>query len=47
MRQPARQLYQRVKTGADTWGSLLSAAKIDTKNMQQEIDSILEFHPRL
>jgi hypothetical protein len=47
MRPPVAQLYQRVKTGADTWGSLLSAAKIDTKNMQQEIESILNIHPRL
>jgi hypothetical protein len=43
-RQPAKQLFLEVKAGTKTWGSLLSAAKIDTKNMQQEIVSILKLH---
>lgn len=46
MRQPPRQLYLEVKAGTKTWGSLLSWTKIDTKNMQQEISSILKLHPQ-
>ena len=45
-RQPARQLYLEVKAGTKTWGSLLSWTKIDTKNMQQEIATILKLHPQ-
>ena len=45
-RQPAKQLYLEVKSGARSWGSLLSAAKINTKNMQQEISGILKLHPQ-
>ena len=41
-KQPAKQLYLEVKSGTKTWGSLLAGAKIDTKNMQQQIDSILK-----
>ncbi len=43
-RQSARQLFLDIKTGAKTWGSSLSTAKIDTKNMQQEIIAILKLH---
>lgn len=46
MRQPARQIYLEVKSGSRTWGSLLTEAKIDTKNMQQEISSILKLRPQ-
>lgn len=45
-KQPARQVYLDVKSGTKTWGSLLSWAKIDTKNMQQEIVSILKLQIR-
>lgn len=45
-RQPAQQLYHEVKSASRTWGSLLSAAKIDTKNMQQEIAAILKLQQR-
>lgn len=46
MKQPAKQLYLEVKSGTKSWGSLLTAAKIDTKNMQQEIVSILKLRPQ-
>jgi hypothetical protein len=46
MKQPAKQLYLEVKSGTKSWGALLSAAKIDTKNMQQEMVSILKLHPQ-
>jgi hypothetical protein len=45
-RQPAKQIFLEVKTGAKTWGSLLTWAKIDTKNMQREISGILKLHPQ-
>lgn len=45
-KQPAKQLFLEVKTGSKTWGSLLSLARIDTKNMQQEIAAILRLHPQ-
>lgn len=45
-KQPAKQLYLEVKAGTKTWGSLLSWTKIDTKNMQQEIASLLKLHPQ-
>jgi hypothetical protein len=41
-RQPARQVYLEVKSGAKTWGALLLWANIDTKNMQREITSLLK-----
>jgi hypothetical protein len=44
--QPAIQLCRDVRSGAKTWGSLLIAAQIDTKNMQSEIIRILKVHPQ-
>lgn len=41
-RQPARQVYGEVKNGTKTWGSLLQAARIDPKNMQQELTAALK-----
>lgn len=40
--QTAQQVYLRVKSGAVSWGALLQAAKIDTKNLQQEISATLK-----
>ncbi len=44
-RRSAKQVYLEVKNGVKTWGTLLQDANIDTKNMQQEISSILKLHP--
>lgn len=44
IRQPAKQICLEVKNGSKTWGSLLQVARIDTKNMQQEISVILNLH---
>lgn len=46
IRLPARKIYLEVKNSSKTWGSFLREAKIDTKNMQQEITSILKLQPR-
>ncbi len=46
MKQPAKPLYLETKSSAKTWGSLLAAAKIDTKNMQHEIVDILKLSPQ-
>jgi hypothetical protein len=45
-RQPARQVYLEVKNGSKTWGSLLLGARIDAKNMQQEIAALFPLPPR-
>lgn len=39
--QSAMQHFLEVKAGTKSWGSLLSRTTIDTKNMQQEISTIL------
>jgi hypothetical protein len=41
-KQSARQIFRDVKSGSKTWGALLLWANLDTKNMQQEIVSILK-----
>ncbi len=45
-RQPVRQVYLDVKKGAKTWGAFLAAAKIDTKNLQQELSNVLKLQPQ-
>lgn len=44
-KQPARQIYLNVKNGSKTWGALLESAKINTKNLQQELSDILKLRP--
>jgi hypothetical protein len=46
-RQSAKRLYLEVKNGTKTWGGLLNEAKIDTRNMQQEISAILRLQPMI
>jgi len=43
--QPARQVYAEVKSGAKTWGALLTGAGIDPRNMQQELTASLKLKP--
>jgi len=43
--QPARQVYSEVRNGTKTWGTLLQAARIDTKNMQLELAAALKLRP--
>ncbi len=45
-RQPAKQICLEVKNGSKTWGSLLQQAKIDTKNIQREISTVLKLQPK-
>lgn len=43
-KQTAKQIYLEIKSGNKSWGALLQGSHIDTKNMQQEISSILKLH---
>ncbi|NVN98390.1 MAG: hypothetical protein HXX17_03630 [Geobacteraceae bacterium] len=45
LKLPALSIFSEVKKGGKTWGSFLQSARIDTKNMQQEISSILKLQP--
>jgi len=45
-KQSAKGIFLEVENRSKTWGSLLQGAKIDTKNMQQEISGILKLHHR-
>lgn len=40
--RPAKQLFLEVRSGAKTWGQLLQWAQIDTRNMQQELSTLLQ-----
>lgn len=44
-KQSARQIYLSVKNGSKTWGALLASAKINSKNLQQELSDILKLRP--
>jgi hypothetical protein len=45
-RKSARQIYQDVKSGSQTWGALLLHWGIDTRNMQQEVSALLKPHAK-
>lgn len=44
--QAARPVLLETRNGSKSWGSLLKAARIDTKNMLPEISAILKIPPR-
>lgn len=45
LKKSAGSIYVEVKKGAKTWGELIQSARIDTKNMQQELSAILKLQP--
>lgn len=46
MGKTARQVYQEVRGGSKTWGTLLQSAKIYPKDVPQEVANLLKLHPR-
>lgn len=44
--KPAKQIFLSVKNRSKTWGALINEAKIDTRNIQQEISAILKLQTR-
>ena len=41
-KQPVKKVFLEVKSGAKSWGALLQEAKIDTREIEQEIASLLK-----
>ena len=45
-KQPVTQIYLEVKNGSKSWGTLLQQARIDTRNMQQEVSALMSSPPK-